>query len=51
MLNLEKILGINELFRPLQTSYTLTNKDSGRKSSEEMKEDGQEVNDITESQD
>ena len=51
LLNLEKILGINELFRPLQTSYTLTNKDSGRKSSEEMKEDGQEVNDITESQD
>lgn len=46
----EFILGLKDKLIPIQTSHTQSSKDSdnGRPSSEEMKENGQEVSDITE---
>ena len=51
MINLiaeENILGFKELLTPIQTSHTQSSKDNaGRPSSEEMKENGEEVSDVT----
>ena len=48
----ENILGLKDKLIPIQTSHTQSNKgdkgDKGRPSSDEMKENGQEVSDITE---
>ena len=43
LLAMEKVLEIDKLFVPLQTSYTMSGKESGRPSSEKMKENGQET--------
>lgn len=43
----EHILGLKDKLIPIQTSHTQSGKDKGRPSSDEMKENGQEVNDIT----
>lgn len=43
LLAMEKVLEIDKLFVPLQTSYTMSSKESGRPSSEKMKENGQET--------
>lgn len=52
MINLieeENILGIKEKLTPIATSHTQSGKNAGRPNTEEMREEGKEVSDITES--
>lgn len=49
LLSLEKALEVDKIMTPMQTSYTQSGKsDSGRPSSEDMKNNGEEVSEITE---
>lgn len=49
ILDAENILGLKDKLRPVMTSHTISNKDnqSGRPNTEQMKDSGQEVSDIT----
>lgn len=49
LLQSEQILGLDKLFNPIMTSHTISQKDSksGRPNTEQMKENGDDVSDIT----